>query len=108
MQLAHVIPSPCISRVVRIITEILLTSPPNRTLFDSMNGVSALTSLFMLFDASCITHELFIAVNDFCEFLRTQQLESRYGSMESLLLNWNIWRKGDSKMKVDSLAYLSW
>ena len=67
MQLAHVIPSPCISRVVRIITEILLTSPPNRTLFDSMNGVSALTSLFMLFDASCITHELFIAVNDFCE-----------------------------------------
>ena len=107
MQLAHVIPSPCISRVVRIITEILLTSPPNRTLFDSMNGISALTSLFMLFDASCITHDLFIAVNDFCEFLRTQQLESRYGSMESLLLNWNIWRKGDSKLKVGPLSLLS-
>ena len=85
---------------MRIITDLLATSPSNRSLFDSTKGVSVLTSLFLVFDASCITHDLFLSVSDFCDFLRTNALESQYGVIESLLLNWNIWKKGDSKMKV--------
>ena len=56
-------------------------------------------------DAQSITHDLFIAVDDFCTFLRAPEQEElvderlRNDLQQSLLLNWSIWSKGEKNVQ---------
>lgn len=101
--MAHSIPAECVSHVVRIVTAVLANSSRNLQQFQGINGMSILVSLFEVFDDACITHDLFLAVKDFC----TQALASSTDELaHSLLFQWNVWRKGDAAFRqyvVDSL-----
>ena len=56
-------------------------------------------------DTQSITHDLFIAVDDFCTFLRAPEQEElvderlRNDLQQSLLLNWSIWSKGEKNVQ---------
>lgn len=101
--MAHSIPSECISHVVRIVTAILMSSQRNLQQFQGLNGISILVSLLESFDETCITHDLFFAVKDFCTQVT---LPAVTNISRSLLFNWDIWRKGDASLRqyvIDSL-----
>ena len=101
--MAHSIPAECVPHVVRIVTAALANSSRNLQQFQGINGVSILVSLLEVFEDACITHDLFIAIKDFC----TQVLANTADELaHSLLFHWSVWRKGDAAFRqyvVDSL-----
>lgn len=89
--------------MVRIVTAVLANSSRNLQQFQGIGGVSILASLLEVFDDACITHDLFIAVKDFCTHVLADKAKDL---SQSLLFNWSVWRKGDAAFRqyvVDSL-----
>ena len=90
---------------MRVVTHILIASERNLHHFQRTNGLALLTSMLESLDAQSITHDLFIAVDDFCTFLRAPEQEElvderlRNDLQQSLLLNWSIWSKGEKNVQ---------
>lgn len=88
-----------------MVTHILISSERNLRHFQRTNGLALLTSMLESLEAQSITHDLFIAVDDFCTFLRAPEQEElvderlRNELQQALLLNWSIWSKGERNVQ---------